>query len=73
LSFKSYDKGDKGNNDGREDLTHNLSLKIDYPFADSLTLSLFSGYTIRDTSGYDLGGDYENFDGGLGLSLNSRF
>jgi len=73
LSFKSYDKGDIGDNDGREDLTHNLSVKIDYPFADSLTLSLFSGYTIRETSGYDLGGDYENFDGGLGLTLNSRF
>ena len=71
LSFKSYENGPLNSN--REDLTHNLSVKIDYPFADSLTLSLFSGYTIRETSGYALGGDYENFDGGLGLTLNSRF
>ena len=70
LSFKSYENGLNSN---REDLTHNLSVKIDYPFADSLTLSLFSGYTIRETSGYTLGGDYNNFDGGIGLTLNSRF
>jgi len=71
LSFKSYENGLLNSN--RDDLTHNLSVKIDYPFADSLTLSLFSGYTIRETSGYSLGGDYENFDGGFGLTLNSRF
>ena len=70
LSYKSYDNGENSN---REDLTHNLSVKVEYPLADSLSLSLFSGYTIRETSGYELGGDYENFDGGLGLTLNSRF
>ena len=53
--------------------THNITLKIDYPVAESLTMSLFSGYTTRETSGYDLVGDYNNFDGGIGLTLNSRF
>ena len=70
ISHKTYSNG---TNNSRDDLTHNLSLKADYPLADSLKLSFFTGYTMRDSSGTTSNLDYENFDGGAGLTLTSRF
>jgi len=70
ISHKSFSEG---TNSSRDDLTHNLSLKADYPLAESLKLSVFTGYTIRDSSGTTSNLDYENLDGGAGLTLTARF
>lgn len=70
ISHKSFSEG---TNSSRKDLTHNLSLKADYPLAESLELSVFSGYTIHESSGTKSNPDYENFDGGAGLTLTARF
>ena len=70
LSHKSFRNGQ---NSSRDDLTHILSIKADYPLADSLVISGFTGYTIRDSSGTTVNNDYENLDGGVGITLTSRF
>ena len=70
ISFKDFENGQ---NSERDDLTHNLSLKVDYPITDSFDLSLMSIYTVRESSGALVPSDYKNFDGGIGLTLNSRF
>lgn len=72
LIYKSYDTG---LNDGRDDLSHVLSLKIDYPLSESFKLSAFGGFTSRDSSsgldGVDY--DYESYDAGASLGLSARF
>jgi len=68
ISHKSFSEG---TNSSRNDLTHNLSLKTDYPLSESFKLSAFTGYTTRDSSTSNF--DYENFDGGAGLTLTARF
>jgi len=72
LMYKTYDTG---GNDGRDDLTHILSLKIDYPVSDSFKLSAFTGFTSRDSSaGSDnVNYDYESYDAGASLGLTARF
>ena len=72
LSYKSFDTG---GNDGRNDLTHILSLKIDYPLSDSFKISAFTGFTSRDSStGQDnVNYDYESYDAGASLGLTARF
>ena len=66
---------DTGGNDGRNDLTHILSLKIDYPLSDSFKISAFTGFTSRDSStGQDnVNYDYESYDAGASLGLTARF
>lgn len=72
LVYKSYDTG---LNDGRDDLSHVLSLKIDYPLSDSFKLSAFGGFTSRDSSsGLDgINYDYESYDAGASIGLSARF
>ena len=77
IIYKDYDEGD---NIGRSDISHVFSFKIDYLIADSLKLSLYTGYTKRDVSGQNKDGgehgddyDYKNWDVGAGIGLNSRF
>ena len=70
ISYKDFENGQNVN---RDDLTHNLSVKVDYPLTDSFDISLMSIYTVRDSSGALVPSDYKNFDGGVGITLNSRF
>lgn len=68
ISYKTFDNTP---NSDRDDTTHNLSLKANYPIAESFDLSFFAAYTIRDSS--DTSNDYKNLDSGAGLTLNARF
>jgi hypothetical protein len=72
ISFKEYDTG---LNDGRDDLTHILSLKVDYPITESLKFTVFGGYSSRDANagkdGVDY--DYESYDAGAAIGLSARF
>jgi hypothetical protein len=72
LGYKTFDTG---LNNGRDDLTHVLSLKIDYPVSESFKLSAITGFTSRDSSGGNHGQnyDYESYDAGAGLGLKARF
>ena len=75
ITHKTYTEGAPSSNDGRTDLIHSLSLKLDYPLHDQVTVSLFGGYTKRDSEGGTTGlpFDFESADGGLALSLNASF
>lgn len=68
LSYKSYDNGP---NSDRNDFSHIFSLKANYLISESFDLGIFGTYAKRD-SDINLN-DYENLDGGLGLTLNARF
>jgi len=68
LSYKSYDNGP---NSDRNDFSHIFSLKANYLINESFDLGIFGTYAKRD-SDIDFN-DYENLDGGLGLTLNARF
>lgn len=70
LSYKSYDQG---LNVDREDISHDLGLKIDYLVTDSVKASLFYSYSTRSTDGTEVSYDYKSYDGGIGLMLNARF
>jgi hypothetical protein len=70
ISLKDYDKG---LNDGRSDLSHDLSLKAAYPITDSFKLSLFYSYSTRSSDGTSVSYDYKSFDAGAGLGINARF
>jgi hypothetical protein len=70
LSYRSYDKS---LNDGRKDLTHDLSLRFSYKLAKAVTLDLSTRYTNRSSSGVDTDYGYKNSDGGGGLSISARF
>ena len=65
LSYKTFD------NDDRNDFSHIFSLKGNYLINESFDLGVFGTYTSRD-SDID-SNDYDNLDGGLGLTLNARF
>ena len=70
ISYKDYDKG---LNDGRSDLSHDLSLKAAYSITDSFKLSLFYSYSTRSSDGTTISYDYKSYDTGAGLGLNARF
>jgi hypothetical protein len=70
LSYRSYDKS---LNDGRKDLTHDLSLRFSYELAKAVTLDLSTRYTNRSSSGVETDYGYKNSDGGGGLSISARF
>ena len=69
LTYKSFSDG---SNDGREDLIHSLSLKVDYPINDDLNVGVFGSFSKRDTDGV-YSTDYESMDGGVALGLNTTF
>ena len=77
ISYREYDNGF---NTGRSDILHNLSIHADYPIGESVSLSLFSDYSKRESSGTDVAGDpfgilfdFKKFDLGAGISLEARF
>lgn len=70
LSFKSYDEG---LNVDRQDLSHDVELKVDYPVTDYFKASLFYSYSTRSTDGTQVSYDYKSYDAGLGLGLSARF
>jgi len=70
LRYKLYDES---TNDGRKDLTNILSVTADYPVVDDIKATLFANYVNRDSSGVAQNYDYKSWDGGLGLSLSTRF
>lgn len=70
ISYKSYDEG---LNIDREDLSHDLGLKVDYPVTDALKASVFYSYSTRSTDGTEVSYDYKSYDTGLGLVINARF
>tara|TARA_B100002019_G_scaffold32471_1_gene26395 strand:+ start:2784 stop:3782 length:999 start_codon:yes stop_codon:yes gene_type:complete len=70
ISYKDYDKG---LNDGRSDLSHDISLKAAYPITDSFKLSVFYSYSTRSSDGTTISYDYKSYDTGAGLGLNARF
>jgi hypothetical protein len=70
ISFKSYDKG---LNKDREDLSHDLGIKLDYPVTEAFKASLFYSFSTRSSDGTDISYDYKSYDAGLGLGLNARF
>jgi outer membrane scaffolding protein for murein synthesis (MipA/OmpV family) len=72
-TFKSYSEGSPSTNDGREDLIHSLSLKVDYPINDNMNVSLFGSYSKRDTKSTFADFDFESADGGIALGLNTSF
>lgn len=69
LTYKTFSDG---SNDGREDLIHLLSLKVDYPINDNLNVGVFGSFSKRDTDGI-YSTDYESMDGGVALGLNTTF
>lgn len=74
-THKTYTEGATSSNDGRKDLIHSLSLKVDYPLTDNFTISLFGGYSKRDSKGGTTGlpFDFESSDGGISLGINKSF
>ena len=72
-TFKSYTEGSTSSNDGREDLIHSLSVKIDYPIDENFNISLFGGYSKRDAKSSFADFDFQSADGGVALGLNTTF
>lgn len=68
-----HKKYDSGLNDGRKDIIHNLTLKVEREISESINLTAFGGYTKRDSSGVSTNYDYSSYDAGIGLGLISRF
>ena len=68
-----YRKYDSGLNNGRKDVIHNLTLKVEREISETITLTAFGGYTKRNSSGVDINYDYSSYDAGIGLDLVSRF
>jgi hypothetical protein len=71
LGYKRFTE-DGTVNDGRKDVMHTLSIKVDYPVADNLKLSANTSYSRRNSSG-GAGTDYKNFDAGATVSINISF
>jgi len=70
ISYKDYDKG---LNDGRSDLSHDLSIKAAYKITESVNLTLFSSYSKRTSDATSISYDYKSYDAGASLGLNARF
>ena len=67
-----YKKFTEGNtiNDGRKDVTHTLSVKVDYPIIENVNLSAASSYTKRNSN---LSSDYKSIDAGANIGINFKF
>ena len=79
ITYKDYVDSSDSINNGRSDLLHSLTLKVDYPITQNVKASLFGGYSSRDSSGgvlQDAGVmdyDFESTDGGISLGLYVTF
>ena len=72
-TYKTYSEDSPSTNDGREDLIHSLSLKVDYPIDENIKVSLFGSYSKRDSKSSFADFDFESADGGVALGLNTTF
>tara|TARA_B110000305_G_C19419721_1_gene630161 strand:+ start:405 stop:1403 length:999 start_codon:yes stop_codon:yes gene_type:complete len=70
ISYKTYSKG---TNNGRDDLSHDAGIKIDYPIADSLKISAYYDYSNRNSNVSIPNYDYKSYDFGISIGLNARF
>ncbi len=70
-----YKKYYYGSNDGRNDFMQNVNLKLDYIVNENLNISLFGGYSNRDSSSgnSNVNYDFNSADGGIALGLNTTF
>ena len=64
-----------GPNEDRKDFLQTVNLKIDYQVNENMNVSLFGGYSNRDSmSGNSLANyDFKSADGGIALGLNTTF
>ena len=72
-TYKTYSEDSPSTNDGREDLIHSLSLKVDYPIDENIKVTLFGSYSKRDSKSSFADFDFESADGGFALGLNTTF
>ena len=70
-----YKKYFYGHNDGRNDFLQTVNLKVDYIINENMNLSLFGGYTNRDSSNGNssVNYDFNSADGGIAIGLNTTF
>jgi len=71
LGYKKFTE-DQTVNEGRKDVMHTLSSKLDYLVTDNFKLSANTSYSRRNSSG-GAGTDYKNFDAGATISINVTF
>ncbi len=69
LGYKKFTE-DGTVNDGRKDVTHTFSLKVDYPIIENVNLSANSSYTRRNSN---VSSDYSSLDAGANLGINIKF
>jgi hypothetical protein len=64
-----------GSNEDRKDFLQTVNLKIDYIVNENMNVSLFGGYSNRDSSSGNSSADYDfnSADGGIALGLNTTF
>jgi len=64
-----------GPNEDREDFLQTVNLKIDYIINENLNVSLFGGYSNRDSKNgnSNVNYDFNSADGGIALGLNTTF
>ncbi len=64
-----------GPNEDREDFLQTVNLKIDYIVNENLNVSLFGGYSNRDSrsGNSNVNYDFNSADGGIALGLNTTF
>jgi len=70
VSYKTFSKG---TNNGRDDLSHDAGIKIDYPVVESLKLSAYYDYSLRNSNVSIPNYDYKSYDFGISICLNARF
>ena len=69
LGYKKFTESNTIN-DGRKDVTHTLSLKVDYPIINNVNLSASTAYTRRNSN---LSSDYKSLDAGANIGINLKF
>jgi len=69
IGYKRFTE-DNTVNDGRKDVTHTLSIKVDYPIIDNVKLSASSSYTRRNSN---ISSDYKSLDAGANIGINVSF
>lgn len=70
--FKSYTEGAPSSNNDREDLIHSLNVRVEYAITNYADVSLFGGYSKRDTKNNFASG-YDFVSGTIGLALGVNF
>ena len=71
-----YKKYSESVNQNRKDFLNNIAIRADYSINSSLALYINASYNNQNSSGSELGdqvGDYDSWNGGLGIGLRARF